>query len=174
MHVTRHLRDRCLPAPPSDLRGKAVALDASTPGEGWTCFGDAGIEDGKWIGHWAPGADETLLTQEVGHPVAAGSRLVLQIHYNLLAVQGGTTGSGRSSIRLRFADGASELTALETSQLIAPIELPCTSRESGPLCDRAAAVEDLARRFGDQAREAPAELAGLCNGGTPPPAGDHP
>ncbi|MDH2428382.1 monooxygenase [Sphaerisporangium sp. TRM90804] len=150
---------------------KARTLDASTPGEGWTCFGDAGIEKGKWIGHWAPGADETLLTQKVGHPVAAGSRLVLQIHYNLLASEGKPAGSDQSGIRLRFADGAAELTPLETSQVAAPIELPCAKEESGPLCDRDAAVKDLAGRFGAQAGETPGWLGQACNDGKPPAAG---
>ncbi|MFI6511681.1 monooxygenase [Streptosporangium sp. NPDC050855] len=154
-----------------DAAEKADALDASTPGDGWTCFGDAGIEKGKWIGHWAPGADETLLTQKVGHPVAAGSRLVLQVHYNLLATQG-KTGSDRSGIRLRFADGDSKITALETTQLPAPVELPCTPQESGPLCDRDAAVKDLGRRFGEQSSQAPNWLAGMCNKGQPLPPGD--
>lgn len=155
-----------------DAAEKARTLDASTSGEGWTCFGDAGIEDGKWIGHWAPGANETLLTQKVGHPVAAGSRLILQVHYNLLATEGKAAGSDQSGIRLRFADGASKLTPLETSLLSAPIELPCTKEESGPLCDREAAIDDLANRFGGQAREFPDQLGQMCNDGKPPPPGD--
>src|SRR5205085_698557 len=28
------------------------ALDARTPGDGWTCFGDDGIGDAAWVGHW--------------------------------------------------------------------------------------------------------------------------
>ncbi|WP_250573187.1 monooxygenase [Nonomuraea sediminis] len=152
--------------------GKAQALDVSTPGEGWTCFGDAGIEGGNWIGHWAPGANETLLTQRVGHPVAAGSRLILQIHYNLLASEGKPAGSDQSGIRLRFADGAQKLTPLQTTTLPAPVELPCTKQESGPLCVRTAAVNDLAHRFGEQARETANFLDKACGRGKALTPGD--
>ncbi|MGI5157247.1 monooxygenase [Microbispora sp. CA-102843] len=146
----------------------ARRTDAATPGEGWTCFGDAGIENGSWVGHWAPGADETLLRQKVGYPLPAGSQIVLQIHYNLLAGAGGTD---RSGIRLRLADGASGLTPLDTGLITAPIELPCTARESGPLCERGAAVEDVAHRFGEQARRTVDGLTLRCGQGAPPEPG---
>ena len=65
---------------------KARAVDAAAPGEGWTCFGDAGIGgDAGWVAHWAPGANETLLTPGVGYPMPPGSLLVMdyetQLHY---------------------------------------------------------------------------------------------
>ncbi|MEV8632123.1 monooxygenase [Streptosporangium sp. NPDC051023] len=149
----------------------AQDLDARTPGEGWTCFGDTGIEGGAWVGHWAPGANETLLTQKVGYPMPAGSKLVMQVHYNLLATEGKPGGTDRSGIRLRFADGGTKLTPLETGQLAAPIELPCTAEESGPLCDRAAAVDDVAHRFGEQARQGVKGLGQYCGKAKPPVAG---
>jgi len=150
---------------PAEKAAAALALDARTPGEGWTCFGDAGIEDGAWIGHWAPGADETLLKQKVGHAVAPGSRLVLQVHYNLLASQGRPAGTDRSGLRLRFADGSQALTPIRTELMPAAVELPCTTREKGPLCDRAAAVADLSSRFGAQAGQAADALDKRCAGG---------
>ncbi|MDP9862463.1 MULTISPECIES: monooxygenase [Streptosporangium] len=155
-----------------DPRGAEAAakLDADTPGEGWTCFGDAGIEEGSWIGHWAPGADETLLTQKVGYPMPAGSRIIMQVHYNLLAAEGKPVGSDRSGIRLRLTDGKADLDPLETEQLPAPIELPCTSEESGPLCEREAAVRDVVRRFGDQAGQMVTGLNQFCNNAKPPVA----
>ncbi|MER5424229.1 monooxygenase [Streptosporangium roseum] len=148
----------------------AGKLDASTPGEGWTCFGDAGVEDGDWIGHWAPGADETLLTQKVGYPMPAGSRLIIQVHYNLLTAEGKPVGSDQSGIRLRLTDGKADLAPLATARLAAPIELPCTAEESGPLCDRGAAVRDVVHRFGDQAGRSVTELNAFCNGGRSPVA----
>ncbi|GAA2911328.1 hypothetical protein GCM10010517_77830 [Streptosporangium fragile] len=148
----------------------AEEFDARTPGQGWTCFGDAGIDDGDWVGHWAPGADETLLEQKVGYPMPAGSKLVMQVHYNLLATGGGAGGTDRSGIRLRLADGTANLEPLDTAQLLAPIELPCTSRESGPLCDREAAVRDVVKRFGEHATGMVTWLNQMCNGGKPPVA----
>src|SRR5947207_5647087 len=70
---------------PADA-AKARSVDVASPGEGWTCFGDAGIGgDAGWVAHWAPGAHETLLSPGVGYPMPPGSLLVMQVHYNLLA-----------------------------------------------------------------------------------------
>jgi hypothetical protein len=55
--------------------------------------------------------------------------------------------------------------------IAAPVELPCTPAESGPLCDRAAAVTDVAHRFGATAGAVVAGLNQLCNPGRPPAAG---
>jgi hypothetical protein len=149
---------------------QARALDANTDGQGWTCFGDAGIEGGDWVGHWAPGADESLLTQKVGYPMPADSRLVLQVHYNLLATEGKPGGTDQSSLRLRLADGSTPLAPLNTGLLFAPIELACTPQESGPLCDRTAAVDDVAKRFGEDSRQQVVELNQFCDKGKAPVA----
>jgi Copper type II ascorbate-dependent monooxygenase, C-terminal domain len=158
--------------------GQAKALDAADPGDGWTCFGGSGVRstggtgfDG-WIGAWAPGATETLFTAKVGYQLAAGDQLVLQVHYNLLATAGKAPGPDQSGIRLRLTDAASALTPLQTTLVAAPIELPCPAAESGPLCDRTAAINDLAQRFGNEARSMVTGLNLLCNGGKPPVAGD--
>ncbi|WP_043615618.1 monooxygenase [Nonomuraea candida] len=123
--------------------------DERTPGQGWTCFGDAGIGDASWVAHWAPGTNETLLDPEYGYDLPPGSRLIMQVHYNLLGVRG-EPGTDRSGIRLRVTDR--RLEPLETALFFAPVELPCTPRESGPLCDREAAVKDVGRRFGEDSR----------------------
>ena len=125
---------------------QARAVDAADPGEGWTCFGDAGVGDGAaWVAHWAPGVGETALAPEIGYPMPVGSKMVMQVHYNLLGSPGGTD---RSSIRLRLTDRPG-LQPLDTMTLPAPVELPCAAGESGPLCDRAAAIRDVASRFGE-------------------------
>ena len=51
----------------------------------------------------------------------------------------------------------------------APTELPCAEGESGPLCDRAAAIADVSRRFGPEVGETEAQLVEQCSGGTPVP-----
>jgi len=48
--------------------------------------------------------------------------------------------------------------------LAAPVELPCTPQESGPLCERATALADLQSRFGLQAGTTVAGLQLLCGG----------
>jgi hypothetical protein len=149
----------------------AQQVDAESPGEGWTCFGDAGIPgDAAWVAHWAPGVHETLLAGNIGYRMPPGSQLVMQVHYNLLGSSGRPGATDRSGIRLRLTD-RDDLTPLETALLPAPVELPCAAGESGPLCDRAAAVRDVARRFGEQAGATVDELNRMCNQGQDPATG---
>lgn len=133
---------------------RARAVDARSPGEGWTCFGGAGIsgiaggdlDQADWVGAWAPGGGERVMAEDIGIPLARGTQLVVQMHYNLLA----GTGTDRSTVRLRLseAEGSSKQ-ALRTMLLPAPVELPCReNRTKGP-CARPVAVADLAKRFGE-------------------------
>jgi hypothetical protein len=149
----------------------ARRVDAQSPDEGWTCFGDAGIAaDAAWVAHWAPGTGETLLAPGTGYPMPPGSRLVMQVHYNLLASQGRPGAADRSGIRLRLTDRG-DLTPLDTMLLPAPVELACAPGESGPLCDRAAAVRDVAARFGDRSGGMVEQLNRVCNAGQAPATG---
>lgn len=164
---------------PADV-AQAQQLDASSPGDGWTCFGGTGIGSGAlrqlnagaaWIAAWAPGSTETLPREGTGFEMAPGSQVVLQVHYNLLATSGKATGTDRSGIRLRVMDGTADLDPLETTLLPAPVELPCASGEHGALCDREKAIRDVGNRFGHQAELAVAGLNLLCNRGRTPVAG---
>ncbi|GIF08195.1 monooxygenase [Actinoplanes siamensis] len=129
--------------------------DAKTPGLGWRCFGGTGVDgaeveegDAAWVDTWAPGATEALLTQDAGYKLEPGSLLILQIHYNLLATDGKPAGSDRSAVRLRLTDGTPQTRELVTWPVDAPTDLPCAADESGPLCDRAASIADVTKRFG--------------------------
>ena len=113
---------------------------------------------------WAPGATETLFTQDVGFKLEPGSLLVLQIHYNLLATDGKPAGSDRSAVRLRLTDGTPQTRELDTLPLDAPTDLPCAADESGPLCDRAASIADVTKRFGPEV----GEHRGRAGGGVRP------
>jgi hypothetical protein len=112
-----------------------------------------------------------LLGDNLGYAMAPGSMLVMQVHYNLLATGGKAGETDQSAIRLRLNDKSTQMVALETTLLSAPVELPCTAGESGPLCDRTAAVADVRHRFGPAAGATVAALNGLCNDGQPPKAG---
>lgn len=150
---------------------EARKLDAGTPGDGWTCFGDSGVSGGTWVASWAPGANETLLAPNLGYPMPPGSLMVMQIHYNLLATGGKAGGADQSAIRLRLNDTTTAMTPLQTSLLPAPIELPCAAAETGPLCDRAAAVADVTQRFGAGVGGQEDQLVKLCGRGAGPVAG---
>jgi hypothetical protein len=160
---------------PADVAA-AKARDGQDPGDGWTCFGGTGIgsqlsSNAGWIGSWAPGSSETLISARAGYRLDAGSQVVMQVHYNLLATGGKPAGADQSGLRLRLAGESAHLDPLQTTLLAAPIELPCTAQESGPLCDRDTAIEDVVRRFGADARSYVSGLGLLCNRGQPVAAG---
>jgi len=140
--------------PPAQVAA-AEAEDAAEPGEGWTCFGDtglrsqggAGLDDAPWLGAWAPGGSEQVLARDVGVPMQRGSRVVMQVHYNLLAGPRPDV----TTAQLRLAPRSKHLAALRTMLLPAPVELPCRAgHDSSPLCDRVAALADVRKRFGSE------------------------
>jgi hypothetical protein len=154
----------------------ARAHDEVTPGRGWTCFGNAAVpgvndatsavnslDSAPWLAAWAPGGGESVFGRGTGIRLAAGSQIVLQVHYNLLAIDQ-ATGPDDTHVRLRVASGSAPLQALHTMLLAAPVELPCTPQESGRLCDRDRALIDLSARFGQQAGATVAGLQLLCGG----------
>jgi hypothetical protein len=139
---------------PADLVSEAEQKDAETPGQGWTCFGNSGlrssgqeIDDAPWLGAWAPGGSgEQVYAKGFGEDFGKGSRVIMQVHYNLLAGKA----PDRSAAELRLAPASQHLQTLVTQLLPAPVELPCRPEHSdGPLCDRAAALADVKKRFGD-------------------------
>ena len=94
---------------PEDV-AQAARARREDPGDGCTCFGGAGIagvaggnlDDADWVGAWAPGGGERVMADDIGIPLRAGTQLVVQVHYNLLA----GTGTDRSTVRLRLSEAA--------------------------------------------------------------------
>ena len=161
---------------PSEV-AHAKEVDNASPGDGWQCFGGTGLNTSflnsgdTYLGGWAPGGKETLVGAIAGYPVDPGTQVVLQVHYNLLSTSGKSGPTDQSSMRLRLMPGTADVTPLEALRIIAPIELPCTASESGPLCDRTKAVEDLVARTGPGARTMVNQLNQFCNKGNPPVGG---
>lgn len=135
-----------------DEVARAEQLDASEPGDGWTCFGGSGIEGpigqrldkAPWLGAWAPGGTESVLGDGIGMPVSKGTRIVMQIHYNL--VNG--TGADQSAVKLRLATDNGRYKALRTMLMPAPVELPCRDGTHGGLCYRDMSLSETKARFG--------------------------
>lgn len=155
--------------PPAQVAA-AEAKDAEEDDEGWTCFGGTGldqftnVDDAAWIGAWAPGGEESVVKPGFGIRLAEGSRIVMQVHYNLAAGQLPDT----SAAQLRLAPGKRPYQALSTMLLPGPVELPCRPKHSdGELCDRASAVADVKERFGADGNTA--DLLHLLCGGEPDP-----
>ncbi len=83
-----------------------AALDAESPDrEGWPCFGFAG--DGVNVESepvtWAPGQGVVDYPEGIGLRVRAGTKLVIQVHYNLFdpSLRGQTD---QTTVRIRFVD----------------------------------------------------------------------
>ena len=136
---------------PPDQVEAAENMDAATSGQGWTCFGGTGLDpvesldDAPWLGAWAPGGGESVHQAGYGVRLDRGSRIVMQVHYNLLA----GTDEDVSATQLRLMPADRKLTELKTMLLPAPVELPCRAgHDDGKLCDRDAAVADVKQRFG--------------------------
>ncbi len=149
----------------------AQQRDAGDPGQGWSCFGgpdlpnvggDAvrSLDSAPWLAAWAPGGRESRYPEGTGVFLEKGSSVILQVHYNLLAGQGPDT----TSVRLRTVPGDADLKPLETMLLPAPVELPCLPGETGPLCEREAAVEDTIERFGGESLRTIWGLQLICDG----------
>jgi hypothetical protein len=68
-----------------DQVADAQALDEKEPGPGYTCFGGPGLPSGAmvWLGAWAPGSQGSDYPARTGLRVAAGSKVILQVHYNM-------------------------------------------------------------------------------------------
>lgn len=137
---------------PPDKVAEAEQKDASTPDQGWTCFGNSGlgggleIDDAPWLGAWAPGGSEQIYGKGFGERLDQGSRVIMQVHYNLLVGKS----PDRSAAELRLAPVSNKIRALETRLLPAPVEMPCRAEHSdGALCDRATALVDVKKRFGE-------------------------
>ena len=147
---------------PADKVATAEAKDAETPDEGWTCFGGAGLggepgggapgqggnplDDAPWLGAWAPGGSEQVYAKGFGEPLDRGSRIVMQVHYNLLKGKSPDV----SAAELRLAPKSASMKALQTQLFPAPVEMPCREQYAdGPLCARTASLADAKKRFGD-------------------------
>jgi hypothetical protein len=76
------------------------AVDDADPGPGFTCFSDPGV-DSMLFGTWVPGAPATTLPNNIGFEVPAGSRLAMQVHYNLVA---NTPAPDRTAVQVQLAD----------------------------------------------------------------------
>jgi hypothetical protein len=152
--------------PPAQLE-RVRTLDAAEDGEGWTCFGGVGVDQGTrlddapWLGAWAPGGTESVTSAGFGTRMTEGSQIVMQVHYNLLA----GTSPDTSATQLRTMPADAGLTPLQTMLLPAPVELPCRpDHDDSPLCDREASIVDVKTRFGAEAGSTNDLLYFLCGG----------
>jgi len=87
-------------AVPASGQEALAAKDAAEPGPGYTCFGDSGVDNAMTVGGWAPGRDGTFLPEGVAQRIPAGSRFVVQMHYNTSGVPKDAPGSDATAVEL--------------------------------------------------------------------------
>ena len=157
---------------------EAKRLDAASPGQGWSCFGGTGLSlgttaggiqdalnDANWVAAWAPGFGGGRLPKGTGIPLAAGTQIVMQVHYNLLNGRA----PDRSRAVLTTAPASANLKPMRTLLLPAPVELGCAKGEQGRLCNRNEALFELSSKYGPEAAFVPAGLLILCRGNASTP-----
>ncbi len=69
--------------------------DDADPDEGYSCYGGPTGKGGgnnikaftsiRWIGAWAPGRDVSVFPKGTGVKIPGGSKIILQMHYNVLS-----------------------------------------------------------------------------------------
>jgi hypothetical protein len=148
----------------------AEAEKADQNGTGWPCFGGSGLGSmfssfltSPWLSSWAPGRGIDVSPPGYGIPFKKGEKLVLQVHYNLLAANGGKVETDQSRIILETipAKGAT-VKQLQVELFPAPVELACPAGVTGPLCDRRNSLLDLAARTSTQSAFEAAGINVLC------------
>jgi hypothetical protein len=154
----------------------AAARTANNNGRGWTCFGGpnvpgAGQQLGSsigasWLAGWSPGHGPGVEPKGTGMPLPAGSLIIMQVHYNLLAGHG----PDRSKVVLTVTnEKGSGLLPLKILLYAAPIDVPCPAGVHGTLCVRANSLADIGRRFGQSAVSFDNLLQGVCGQSKPVP-----
>ena len=145
-----------VPGPARRRSTRPRQTDAATPGQGWTCFGDAGIgaaaaneiDDAPWLGAWAPGGSEQVYGQGFGERSRRG---LTGRHAGALQP------AGRQGAR--HAAPPSCGSTPEPTKITPLVRPSCCRRRSScravrsmptaSCASRASAVADVKKRFGD-------------------------
>jgi len=153
-----------------DAKDRASALALDHNGAGWSCFGGTGTGSSfssflttPWLSSWAPGRNVDVMPSGYGTSIDKSDLLVIQIHYNLLAIDFGGMPKDRSSVQLTTVPTAgTSLKPLYADLFPAPVELACPVGVTGNLCDRGKSLIDLARRTSSSSAIESAGLNLLC------------
>jgi mono/diheme cytochrome c family protein len=136
----------------ADVRAAAEAADAEQEGIGWTCPGLAGFSGDQskvaQVMTWGPGQAPTVLPEGTGIELQPGDFFVTQIHYHY-APEWDALPADESTIVIdlaskeKIAAAGGALDPITLTLYLAPAEIPCSTEETGPLCDRATAAAQL-------------------------------
>ena len=146
------------------------AIKQDNNGAGWPCFGGSGLGgmfstfvSSPWLSSWAPGRGKDVSPAGYGTPFKKGERFVLQVHYNLLAANGGKIETDQSKIVMQTVPAkGTTIKQLHVELFPAPVELACPTGITGPLCDRKQSLIDLAARTSTTSAFEAAGINVLC------------
>jgi len=162
---------------PPALAATAQRDNSNNGGNGWTCFGETPLpgtslgqlSDTPWLSAWAPGHGTDNLPKGTGITLPAGSLVVMQVHYNLLVGNKPV----KNSLVLKTVPATTPLLPLKLDLMPAPPDIPCPAGVTGPLCNRAASLANLGKRFGQSQVGFVDTIESVCGRNpTNPPAGD--
>ncbi|MGI9644666.1 MAG: hypothetical protein ACR2O6_05075 [Ilumatobacteraceae bacterium] len=126
-------------------RARIDEIDGADGQGGWTCFGFSPGSTAEIVFTWAPGQTATTYPEGSGLEMEPGDFFVMQTHYHYDV----EAPADQSTVAIDWADpGTTEPVQLAT--YLAPAEIPCSTEESGPLCDRAAARAVLVEQYGNE------------------------
>ena len=162
---------------PPDLATEAEAQNNG--GKGWTCFGESGLSGSSsirslnggtpWLTAWGPGHNISKEPAGTGAPMPAGSLVIVQEHYNLLAGDKPV----RSKLTLNTVPSTTTLRPLRLDLAAAPPDVPSAAGVTGPMCSRSAELASVGQRFGAVQEELVDGLEAICGRNpTAPPIGD--
>lgn len=153
----------------------AIAKDKETKGKGWSCFGGPGLgaagERGDpsggapWLSAWVPGRVTDDLPAGIGVLLPKGSRIVMQVHYNLL----NGARPDRSRVELKLQPATAKLAAVQTLLLAAPVELPCpvgAAAAASSRCERGTILTENTIKYGLEEAFLPTVLLRICGKST--------
>jgi hypothetical protein len=100
---------------------EADALDAADPEQGYSCFGGPAATSARVIAGWVPGMPANSYPESTGIPLAAGSKIIMQIHYNI--TQAGPL-PDQTSVELQFAQAPMDKSATILSMADNDFEIP--------------------------------------------------
>ncbi len=147
-------------------------LDAAEEGSGFTCFGQVGSlgeVTARGMGGWTPGRQPTKYADGYGQYLPPGWFIVNQIHYHydheeppdLSAIVLETISSEEAAA---LEEAGTPLKSIRNRTFINPAEGPCTPDQTGPLCDRNRALDDIEQKYGSFARALPDIFVRMCGG----------
>ena len=85
----------------ADAVAEMEALSAGEPGSpGYTCFGGPRAGNSRTLSGWVPGQQPAVMPEDSAVIIPAGSRIVMQVHYNTLGLPEGSAPTDRTEVAM--------------------------------------------------------------------------